>query len=128
MSDLKTTIERLRRLHAEATEEIGRLRERLEDTEIAGSQAIGAIVRMGHTEHCAKRLAWGDGECTCAGRGRLEAAVDRFLSEDEGAVLVHPGTDEDNVRLDVPTDTWEGLCEALTAHDTRKADSGEEQP
>lgn len=31
----------------------------------AAMDAIAAIVRLGHTEHCAKRLAWGDGECEC---------------------------------------------------------------
>lgn len=30
-------------------------------------RAIAAIVRLGHTEHCAKRLAWGDRECECDG-------------------------------------------------------------
>ena len=32
----------------------------------ASAGAIAAIVRMGHHDHCAKRLAWGDGVCECA--------------------------------------------------------------
>lgn len=28
-----------------------------------------AQVALGHTEHCAARIAWGDGECECARRG-----------------------------------------------------------
>ena len=43
----------------------------------------------------------------------LRDAVARFLSEDEGAEIVHPGTDDENTRLDVPTETWEQLCAAL---------------
>ncbi len=43
---------------------------------------------------------------------RVEAAVCGFVSEDEGAVLVHPGTYDEITRLDVPTDTWETLCGA----------------
>ena len=27
---------------------------------------LDAIVRTGHTDHCARRLAWGDGECECS--------------------------------------------------------------
>jgi len=29
-----------------------------------------ALMNEGHTEHCAKRLAWGDGECECGGLER----------------------------------------------------------
>lgn len=30
--------------------------------------AMAAIMRLGHTAHCAHRLAFGDGECECIGR------------------------------------------------------------
>ena len=36
------------------------------DASRACQQAIDAIVRIGHTDHCARRLAWGDGECECS--------------------------------------------------------------
>ena len=39
--------------------EIARLQDALEQEQIRRHQAEG------HTEHCAKRLVWGDGECTC---------------------------------------------------------------
>lgn len=32
---------------------------------LAGGQALDAVVRLGHTRHCAKRQAWGDGQCEC---------------------------------------------------------------
>lgn len=49
-------------------------------------------------------------DTTLAKLGGLVNAAQEFLSEDMGAVIVHPGTDEDNVRLDVPLITWEVLC------------------
>lgn len=30
---------------------------------------ITELVESGHTEHCAKRQVWGDGECECPGDG-----------------------------------------------------------
>jgi len=93
----------------------------------ATEQAIAAVVKVGHSEHCARRIAWGDGECSC-GRRAVVAAVARLLSEDEGAVLVHPGTNDETVRLDVPLDTWEELCDALTTEPTTGGpDAGKEE-
>ena len=31
----------------------------------AAVQAISDLIESGHTEHCAARLVWGDGECEC---------------------------------------------------------------
>lgn len=42
------------------------LEERLDQMCDARDGAIRAIERMGHTAHCARRLAWGDGACECA--------------------------------------------------------------
>lgn len=33
------------------------------------SERIGALEAAGHTTHCACRMIWGDGECTCPGDG-----------------------------------------------------------
>ena len=44
-----------------------RIEEEADDLRIARDQAVAAIVRLGHSEHCACRLAWGDGECECGG-------------------------------------------------------------
>jgi len=46
-------------------------------------------------------------------RDGLLDAVREFLGEDMGCVIVHPGTDEDMTRLDVPTPTWEALHLAM---------------
>lgn len=35
----------------------------------ADTAAIAAHVAAGHTDHCAKRLVWGDGECECGKKG-----------------------------------------------------------
>jgi len=41
------------------------LQEALEIEVDAKTGAMNALVREGHTEHCAARLAWGDGACEC---------------------------------------------------------------
>lgn len=40
---------------------------RLEEAEEAADGLLRALVNEGHTKHCARRLAWGDGECECGG-------------------------------------------------------------
>lgn len=37
-----------------------------EEEEARDWSRIAAHIDAGHTEHCAKRLVWGDGECECA--------------------------------------------------------------
>lgn len=39
-----------------------------DDVILQRDMAIEAIGRMGHTPHCAMRIAWGDGECECRPR------------------------------------------------------------
>ncbi len=60
--ELETVTGERDRLDAETE----RLRRGRDDMGIAAEQAIDAIVRTGHTDHCARRLAWGDGECECS--------------------------------------------------------------
>jgi hypothetical protein len=47
-------------------------KERADDMSTAANCAIDALVREGHTDHCAKRLAYGDGSCEC-GHGLEDA-------------------------------------------------------
>lgn len=50
----------------------------------------------------------------------LADAALTFLSGDgEGAEVVSPGTDDDMTRLDVPTPTWEDLCDAVDRYRAR---------
>lgn len=59
----------------------------------AALDAIRAIVRLGHTDHCAKRLAWGDGECECGA-----SEPNRALHPATSALLgTLAGLDEDDV-------------------------------
>jgi len=46
------------RSHAEALEA-------WKDSEARTDGALAALVRLGHTEHCARSMAWGDGSCEC---------------------------------------------------------------
>ena len=45
-----------------------RAQEHIADERIRLDQAMAAIGRLGHTKHCAHRLAFGDGECECQKR------------------------------------------------------------
>lgn len=39
---------------------------------------IDELARMGHTDHCATRQVWGDGECECHVEGKGDGAPDNF--------------------------------------------------
>lgn len=32
---------------------------------------IKKLIKQGHTRHCAYRIVWGDGECTCTRTGEI---------------------------------------------------------
>ena len=57
-----------RRKAYDLTEKLHYQGELLDDANTGTMMAIEAIERLGHTSHCARRLAWGDGECECSGR------------------------------------------------------------
>jgi hypothetical protein len=35
------------------------------------AESIERLIRQGHTQHCACRLVWGDGECECGKKGPM---------------------------------------------------------
>lgn len=35
------------------------------------NEETNKLIKKGHTEHCAKRMVWGDGECECHLRSSL---------------------------------------------------------
>lgn len=37
------------------------------NTNIEQLEEIETLIDEGHTEHCAQRLVWGDGQCECGG-------------------------------------------------------------
>lgn len=43
---------------------------------------------------------------------QIREALAQFFSENMGAVVVHPGTDEETTRIDVSTPAWDDLCMA----------------
>lgn len=45
------------------------------------SEAMQAIQNLGHSNHCAHRLAFGDGECECGHESELRKALTRIRKE-----------------------------------------------
>jgi hypothetical protein len=42
---------------------------------------VEQLVAEGHTEHCAGRHVWGDGQCECQKKGIIPGAVSRMIVE-----------------------------------------------
>jgi hypothetical protein len=50
----------------------------------ADTTRIEALMAEGHTHHCACRIVFGDGECTCMQRGDENRRLDRIIEMAKG--------------------------------------------
>jgi hypothetical protein len=89
---------------------------------VGGSEEIAALrseLASERAAHGLTRKAKEAAEKHCRARVDLMRAVYAFLDvENGGAVVVHPGTDDDSTRLDVGTEFWDALHEAMANADT----------
>ena len=53
------------------------VREQKED--YAQLEEIKTLIKDGHTDHCAKRMVWGDGECECKKKGIIPGIISRMI-------------------------------------------------
>ena len=51
--------------------------------------------------------------------GKINALHEFMDSENGGAEIVHPGTDDDTTTIRVSTEAWDGLCESMKGADPR---------
>lgn len=53
------------------------------DEDTMDNVKINSLIMEGHTEHCACRQVWGDGECECKKRGIIPGSLSRAIVNGE---------------------------------------------